>query len=131
MEWAARAIGVFYVLAGLMLMHQAWLNWRLQRALAGFIPISATEHVVDMVTALGGLVVLLAGLTLSLLSAWAVVAFMAGWAIQAGYLLWASRWAWPREAVSTGGRRHSVHAFAGFTAVTAFVLVLPLMGLLR
>jgi hypothetical protein len=55
MEWAARAIGMFYVLGGLMLLYQAWLNWRLQRALSGLIPVSVTDQVGDGVIALGGL----------------------------------------------------------------------------
>ena len=41
MEWAARAIGVFYVLGGLMLLYQAWLNWRLQQALSHLVSTGA------------------------------------------------------------------------------------------
>lgn len=130
MEWAARAIGVFYVLGGLMLLYQAWLNWRLQRALAGLLPTSLNEQVADAVIALGGMLVLASGVALAALSAWAVAAFLAGWAIQAGYLLWAARWSAPREPVAFGGRRRSVHAFAGYTAVTGLVLFLPTLGIL-
>ena len=36
-----------------------------------------------------------------------------------------------RSAFVVRCRRQSVHAFAGFTAVTALVLCLPLLGLLR
>ena len=56
MEWAARAIGVFYVLGGLMLLYQAWLNWRLQRALSGVIAVPADDQIADGVIALGGVV---------------------------------------------------------------------------
>ena len=130
MEWAARAIGVFYVLGGLMLLYQAWLNWRLQRALAGLVPVAPGEQVADAMIALGGVLVLTAGVALTVLSAWAVVAFLAGWTIQAAYLLWAGRWSSPRGPVALSGRRRSVHAFAGYTAVTGLVLWLPMTGVL-
>ncbi|QYC10195.1 hypothetical protein [Brevundimonas nasdae] len=131
MEWAARAIGVFYVVGGLLLLSQSWLNWRLQWKLSRVVRIRLADHVEELTTALGGAMVLLSGLALALLSTWAVAAFVAGWVIQAIYLLWASRGAWSRSAFVVRCRRQSVHAFAGFTAVTALVLCLPLLGLLR
>lgn len=128
MEWAARAIGVFYVLGGLMLLYQAWLNWRLQQALSGLVSTSLTEHLADGVIALGGLLVLASGLALAALSAWAVIAFLAGWTIQAVYLLWANRSS--QNDPAAAGRRRAVHAFAAYTAATALVLTMPLMGVL-
>lgn len=131
MEWAARAIGVFYVMGGLLLLGQSWLNWRLQWELSRFVRIRLAEYVEELTTALGGAMVLVSGLALAMLSTWAVAAFVAGWVVQAIYLLWVSRGAWSRSAFVVRCRRQSVHAFAGFTAVTALVLCLPLMGLLR
>lgn len=131
MEWAARAIGVFYVMGGLLLLSQSWLNWRLQAELSRFVRIRLDDYVEELATALGGVMVLASGLALALLSTWAVSAFVSGWILQAIYLLWASRGAWSRSAFVVRCRRQSVHAFAGFTAVTALVLCLPLMGLLR
>lgn len=128
MEWAARAIGVFYVLGGLMLLYQAWLNWRLQQALSHLVSTSFTDQLADGVIALGGLMVLASGLALAALSAWAVIAFSAGWAIQAAYLLWANRS--NLDDPPAAGRRRAVHAFAGYTAATALVLLLPLTGVL-
>lgn len=128
MEWAARAIGVFYVLGGLMLLYQAWLNWRLQRALSGLISVPTTEQVADGAIALGGVLVLASGAALAALSAWAVVAFLAGWAIQAAYLLWANRSDLNDPAAA--GRLRSIHAFVGYTAVTGLVLWLPMAGVL-
>jgi hypothetical protein len=130
MEWAARAIGVFYVLGGLMLLYQAWLNWRLQRALSGLMPGSFNEQVGDGVIALGGMLVLASGAALAALSDWAVAAFLAGWTIQALYLLSNDRVARIGEPTALAGRRRSVHAFAGYTAVTALVLHLPMLGVL-
>ena len=131
MEWAARAIGMFYVLGGLMLLYQAWLNWRLQRALSGVIAVPANDQIADGVIALGGVVVLMSGVALAALSAWAVVAFLAGWAIQAAYLLWPAPEIRARKPVARRGRRLSVDAFAAYTMVTAGVLCLPLLGVLR
>ena len=130
MEWAARAIGVFYVLGGLMLLYQAWLNWRLQRALSGLIPVSVTDQVGDGVIALGAMLVLASGAARAALSGWAVAAFLAGWTIQALYLLWNDRAVRIAEPTALSGRRRSVHAFAGYTAVTALVLCLPMLGVL-
>ena len=128
MEWAARAIGVFYVLGGLMLLYQAWLNWRLQQALSGLVSTSFSDQLADGVIALGGLLVLASGLALTALSAWAVIAFLAGWTIQAAYLLLANRS--NLDDPPAAGRRRTIHAFAGYTAATALVLVLPLTGVL-
>lgn len=130
MEWAARAIGVFYVLGGLMLLYQAWLNWRLQRALAGLMAIPLAEQVGDGVIVLAGVLVMISGAALAALSGWAVVAFMAGWTIQALYLLWTDHVARIGEPAAVTGRRRSVHAFAGYTAATGLVLCLPLTGVL-
>jgi hypothetical protein len=130
MEWAARAIGIFYVLGGLMLLYQAWLNWRLQRALSGLMPGAFNEQVGDGVIALGGMLVLASGAALAALSGWAVAAFLAGWTIQALYLLSNDRAARIAEPAALTGRRRSVHAFAGYTAVTALVLHLPMLGVL-
>lgn len=130
MEWAARAIGVFYVLGGLMLLYQAWLNWRLQRALAGLMAIPLAEQVGDGVIVLAGVLVMISGAALAALSGWAVVAFMAGWTIQALYLLWTDHVARIGEPAAVTGRRRSVHAFAGYTAATGLVLCLPMTGVL-
>ncbi|MDQ1155089.1 hypothetical protein [Brevundimonas sp. SORGH_AS_0993] len=123
-----RAIGVFYVLGGLMLLCQVWLNWRLQRALSGVIAVRADDRIADGVIALGGVLVLMSGVALAALSAWAVVAFVAGWAIQAGYLLWVNRD--DLDTPQAEGRPKSVHAFAAYTATTGLVLTMPLFGLL-
>jgi hypothetical protein len=130
MEWAARAIGVFYVLGGLILLYQAWLNWRLQRALAGLVAIPIAEHVGDGVIVLAGVLVMVSGATLAALSGWAVVAFLAGWTIQALYLLWTDNVARIGQPEAVKGRRRSVHAFAGYTAATGLVLCLPMTGVL-
>jgi hypothetical protein len=130
MEWAARAIGVFYVLGGLMLLYQAWLNWRLQRALSGLVSIPIAEHVGDGVIVLAGVLVMLSGAALTALSGWAVVAFMAGWTVQALYLLWTDHVSRIGEPEAVSGRRQSVYAFTGYTAATGIVLWLPTVGVL-
>ncbi|WP_428060820.1 hypothetical protein [Brevundimonas sp.] len=111
-----------------MLLYQAWLNWRLQQALSGLVSTSFSDQLADGVIALGGLLVLASGLALTALSAWAVIAFLAGWTIQAAYLLWANRS--NLDDPPAAGRRRTIHAFAGYTAATALVLVLPLTGVL-
>ena len=79
---------------------------------------------------LGAMLVLASGAALAALSGWAVAAFLAGWTIQALYLLWNDRAVRIAEPTALSGRRRSVHAFAGYTAVTALVLCLPMLGVL-
>ena len=130
MEWAARALGVFYVLGGLMLLYQAWLNWRLQRALAGLMSLPIAEQIGDGVVALAAVLILVSGAALAALSGWSVVAFMAGWTIQALYLLCAPDCRRDSRPSAVHCRRRSIHAFAGYTAVTGLVLCLPMTGVL-
>jgi len=131
MDWGIRALGVIYLLAGLALVRQAWLNWRLERACRRLFAASISERAADGIQAAAALLVTAAGASLVVLSPAAVIVFLACWAVQASYLLWAARWLRPSLPMATRGRRLSIDAFAGFTVVTALVLCLPAIGLLN
>lgn len=131
MDWGIRALGVIFLAAGLGLMRQAWLNWRLERACRRLFASSSTERAAEGVQAANAMLVAVAGAFLAVLSPLAVVVFLMCWAVQAAYLLWAARWFRPTLPLAARGRSRSIDAFAGFTVVTALVLCLPAVGLLR
>jgi hypothetical protein len=131
MEWIARALGVFYVYAAVVVLRQVRMNSFLDRAMAA-IEMKPTPTVERAVSAsgfaIGGLTGL-SGVALALLHPWAVWAFLACWLAQAVYLLWAQRWYAPEDAADVRGRRKTINAFAVYTAATLFVLWQAQQGL--
>ena len=122
MEWIARAIGAFYVFAGVVLIRQAILNLRMERIFGAFLETPPAEKTADVILSVMAVLVLASGLTLLALNAWAVLAFLACWALQAVYLLWASRWYRPTEPELIKLRRQTTNAFFVYTVATGFVL---------
>jgi len=132
MDWGIRALGVIYLAAGLGLMRQAWLNWRLERACRRLLaPSSTTERTAERLQAVTAVLIAVGGAALVILSPLAVVVFLVCWGVQAAYLLWAGRWLRPILPLAARGRSRAIDAFAGFTVVTALVLCLPAIGLLK
>ena len=131
MEWAARAIGVFYVVAGLVALRQMVFNWRLEAVFGKIFPTPANERAADIILTLGSVLVLVSGAALVLLTRWAVSAFLACWGLQAGYLLWAQRWYSPESEEIARGRRQTINAFAVYTVATGAVLVFGHIAVLR
>jgi hypothetical protein len=130
MEWIARAIGAFYVFAGVTLIRQAIINWRMERIFGTFLETPPAEKTADAILSVMAVLVLASGLTLAALHHWAVVAFLACWSVQAVYLLWASRWHRPVEPELIRLRRQTTNAFFAYTAATLFVLWAARRGLL-
>ena len=134
MEWAGRIIGAFYLVGGLVVLRQAWLNWRLEQMIVAIAPGARArlgERVADAFMLGGGFLVVASGVALTLLHRWAVVAVLVCWAAQAGYLLWAQRWHAPDGPIAFQGRRQSINAFALYSAVAALVLWMNTAGVLR
>lgn len=130
MEWIARAVGAFYVFAGVVLIRQAILNWRMERIFGAFLETPKAEKVADVILSVMAVLVLASGLTLLALHHWAVAAFLACWVLQAAYLLWASRWYRPENEELAKLRRQTTNAFFVYTAATLFVLWAARQGLL-
>ena len=122
MEWIARLVGAFYVFAGVVLIRQAVINWRMERIFGTFLETPPAEKTADAILSVMAVLVLASGLTLLALHHWAVIAFLACWALQAAYLLWASRWYRPTEPELIKLRRQTANAFFVYTAATLFVL---------
>ena len=122
MEWIARLVGSFYVFAGVVLIRQAVINWRLERTFGAFLETPREEKTADVVLSVMAVLVLVSGLMLLVLHHWAVIAFLACWALQAAYLLWASRWRRPENAELAKLRRQTTNAFFVYTGAAVFVL---------
>ena len=134
MEWVGRIIGAFYLVGGLVVLRQAWVNRRLEQMIVAITPgarARLTERVADAFMLGGGLLVVASGVALMLLHRWAVVAVLTCWGAQAIYLLWAQRWHAPEGAIAFQGRRQSINAFALYSAVAALVLWMNATGALR
>lgn len=125
MEWAARAIGLFYIVAGVAALRQCYVGWRIEQMIEQLVAPSPKERAADRMLALGAALVLVSGMTLVLFSEWAAPAFLAAWLAQASYLLWARRMMPPTDPVAALGRRRTINAFAVYTAATVFALWLP------
>jgi len=124
MDWIIRGLGVFYLLGGVVALRQVWINRYLDRALAQITlqPTPTVEHVFNGSGATIGLLTALSGLALILLHPWAVWAFGACWVAQALYLLWASRWYPPEDAIAATGRRQTINAFGLYSLATGWVI---------
>ncbi|MDP3802134.1 hypothetical protein [Brevundimonas sp.] len=131
MDWIARLVGAFYILAGVITVRQAIMNWRLERVFGAFMGTSPAEKAADVMLAVIAALTLLSGLTLAFLSRWAVPAFVACWIVQAGYLLWAQRWLRPEGPELTALRRSTINAFVAYTGPTLAVLWWCQSGVLR
>jgi len=132
-ELALRAIGAFYVFAGLVGMRAMTMDRLMDQMLAGITlkPIPAVERRRRLIAGSSLLAVGMAGMALMVLSSWAVPLFLFGAATQAAYLLWA-RTAFPVESpLERKGRRQTTNAALIFGFATALVCGAFLAGLLR
>lgn len=133
MEWFARGLGAFYLIAGLFAVRVARTNDLMDRVLAGIElkPVPAVERVRSAALWSGALLSAASGLSLLLLSRWAAWLFGLTLVMQAAYLAWASVWLKPRDADDRDGRRKTINAAVAWTLATAAVLWWSHTGLLR
>lgn len=126
MEWAARAIGTFYIIAGLVVIRGARQEMLLDRMIeaielgAGKAANPAERH-----ATFGGLLIALltlcSGVALILLSAWALPLFALCGLTQAAFLLYVGRHLPPTTPLEALGRRRTTNAFIVYLVATAFV----------
>ena len=130
MEWVARAVGVFYALAGFVVLRAA----RTGRVLDGAIEGRTPEVVAERRSTAFGLTIawltLLSGLALIALSRFAAPLFVLSGLAQALFLLWAGRALPPEDALGARGRRQTTNALLVYLAATAFVIWLHTRGTL-
>ncbi|MBR0648955.1 hypothetical protein GXW78_04725 [Roseomonas terrae] len=128
----AVAIGLFYVVAGLMLLRRLPAEAMLDQMLAALGDGSApAERRRTQIWMLGGTLVFASGLSLAVLSRWAPAFFVAAALLQAGYLAWASRALPTADEATRRGRRSVVQALVVYTVATAIVLWLDRQGVWR
>jgi hypothetical protein len=131
-QYAAIAVGAFYVFAGYVVLRAMMLNRVMDRLLAALNdPSAPREQMKSRVLTAGGVLTLASGAALALLSPLAAVLFTANALWQGGYLLWAERALPPEDASDARGRQQTKNAFVVYLAATAFVMWLAAQGQLR
>ncbi|MFP3920475.1 MAG: hypothetical protein ACLFU3_02105 [Dichotomicrobium sp.] len=131
MEWIIRLLGAFYVLGGLLLLRSARMEWLLNRAIEKITLKPESDRWRVAFPVISGVVYLLAGVTLTGLSAWGVWLLGAGLFAQAVYypLAWrmadaeerdnAARWQAARNAGVFSAAAFALAAYAYRTGVIA------------
>lgn len=126
-EWIARAVGAFYVFAGVMLFRAWRMNRFLDEAVAALDsePTPADERIKTWLTLAIGILTFVSGLLMLVPHQLAPAAFLACSAVQAIYLLWATP---PQDALEARGRRQTINAFLIYLTATAFSLWMLITG---
>lgn len=123
MEWIARALGAFYVFAGLMVLNAIRSEIFMDKVLAALgDPPDRADRVRVSTLAAGAVLTLVGGLLLILLTRWAAPVFLLNCALQGAYLAWARKAIPATEMGDPSGRRRTVNAFVAYLGATAFVL---------
>lgn len=131
-QYAAIAIGAFYVFAGFIVLRAMLLDRVMDQLLAALKdPVAPKEALRSRVLTIGGYLTLTSGVALAVLSPLAVLLFAANALWQGAYLVWAERALPPEEEGEAKGRQRTKNAFVVYLAVTAFVIWLASRGQLR
>lgn len=131
-QFAAIAVGAFYVFAGVVVMRAMALDRVMDQLLAALNESSAAkEQMRSRVLSVGAYLTLAGGAALMLLSPFAAPVFAINALWQGGYLMWAEKALPPEDESDALGRRQTKNAFVIYLAATAFVMWLAAQGLLR
>lgn len=132
-ELTLRAIGAFYVFAGIVGMRAMVMDHLMDQVLAGISlqPVPAKDHYRRWLLCCSVLAIGMGGMALMVLSLWAVPLFLFGAATQGSYLVWA-RTAFPSEDENERtGRRQTTNAGMLYGAATLLVCIAAGFGLLH
>lgn len=132
-EYAVRAVGLFYAVGSIFLIRQMGVAQVLDHALAALEGKRWESKLVLRHWLLGAVAALTgaSGVAALLLSSWAVPLFAANLALQVGWLAWASSAFPPEDAEDALGRRRTFNAAFFFATMTMTVLALFWEGRLR
>lgn len=132
-ELALRAIGAFYIFAGVVGMRAMIMDHLMDQVLAGIAlqAVAAKEHYRRWLLCCSVLAIGMGGMALMVLSLWAVPLFLLGAATQAVYLVWARTAFPPEDESERRGRRQTTNAGMLYGAATLLVCVAASLGLLR
>jgi len=132
MTFVAIAVGVFYVVAGFVVMRAMMMDRLMDQVLAALnSPGDPADAVRSRILSFGSFLTLASGAALAILSPLALLLFGANTVVQGGYLLWAERALPPKDALEARGRQQTRNAFVIYVAAAAFVAWLALQGHLR
>ncbi|NOT40519.1 MAG: hypothetical protein HOP13_08510 [Alphaproteobacteria bacterium] len=131
-QFAAIAVGAFYVFAGVVVMRAMALDRAMNELLAALNdPVAPKELLRSRVMTVGAFLTLAGGVALMLLSPLAALLFVANALWQGGYLLWAEKALPPEDDDDARGRAQTKNAFVVYLAATSFVVWLVVQGQLR
>ncbi len=132
-EYAVRAVGLFYALGAVFLIRQMAMSDVLDRALLALEakPRQDKHAVKRWLLGAGAALTGGSGVAALLMSSWALPLFGVNLVLQAGWLVWASRAFPPEDAEDAVGRRRTFNAAFFYATVTATVFALGWEGALR
>ena len=132
-EIALRAIGAFYIFAGIVGMRAMIMDHLMDQVLAGISlqPVPAKDHYRRWLLCGSVLAIGMGGTALLVPSLWAVPLFLFGATAQAFYLVWARTAFPPKNESDRTGRRQTINAGMLYAAATLLVCIAAGLGLLR
>jgi hypothetical protein len=132
-EYAIRAVGLFYALGAIFLIRQMAMSEVLDRSLRAMEgrPELAKDIVRRWLLGAGAALTGASGVAALLASSWAMPLFAANLVVQVGWLIWSSTAFPPQDEEDRLGRRRTFNAAFFYATVTATVFALGLEGLLR
>lgn len=132
-EYAIRAIGLFYAFGAVFLIRQMAMAEVLDRALAAIELKGEQKKQVVRRWLLGAGAALTgaSGVAALLMSSWALPLFAVNMVLQAGWLVWAATAFPPEDEEDALGRRRTMNAAFFYATVTVTVFALGFEGCLR
>lgn len=134
MSLIAIAIGIFYVVAGIIVLRVMTFERMLDKALTS-ISGKASTDIADQVRVRvltgGALLTLASGAATILLSPIALLIYIANVIVQGGYIAWADRAIPPESPDDATGRQTTKNAFVVYMAATAFIAWMQYQGGMR
>ena len=131
-QFAAIAVGVFYVFAGILVLRAIALDRVMDAMLEALNdPTAPNEKIRSRVLLAGAVFTLSSGAALMILSPLSAPLFLANALWQGVYLLWAEKALPPEDGDDARGRQQTKDAFVAYLAATMFVLWLAMQGMLR
>lgn len=132
-EYAIRAIGLFYALGAVFLIRQMAMAEVLDRALSAIeLKGEATKQIVRRwLLGAGAALTGASGVAALLLSSWALPLFALNLVLQAGWLIWAASAFPPQDEEDALGRRRTLNAAFFYATVTVTVFAFGFEGRLR
>lgn len=125
MEWALRALGAFYALAGVLYAFNFARDGVINKAMHSLkVERTATERTSAVWLKIMAALTVASGLALLTLSVWAAPLMILNTLVQGGWLFWAHRALPPQDADEQIGRKRTINAFVVWCLATLLAVSL-------